>query len=90
MSDEFDSSDAIEKTGAKRALNRCCALARQIESELRNQRPEHFVDKVALAELYAFLERAADIVGRKNRQLLESTPAPAVKDAQARGRQRQR
>jgi hypothetical protein len=37
MSDEFDGLDATEKAGIEAALNRCRALATQIESELRNK-----------------------------------------------------
>ena len=40
MSHEFDGLDATEKAGIEGALNRCRALAAQIESELRNKRPE--------------------------------------------------
>ena len=58
MSDDFDSLDAIEKAGIEGALNRCRGLASQIASELRNKRPEHFVDKLSLADFYASLERA--------------------------------
>jgi hypothetical protein len=47
MSDDFDSLDAIEKAGIEGALNRCRGLAAQIASELRNKRPEHFVDKLS-------------------------------------------
>jgi hypothetical protein len=39
MSDEFDGLDATEKVGMEAALNRCRALAAQIESKLRNKRP---------------------------------------------------
>jgi hypothetical protein len=46
MSDEFGGPDATEK--AEDALNRCRTLAAQIESELRDKRPE-FIDKL-LAE----------------------------------------
>src|SRR6516164_6455715 len=49
MSYEFDGLDATEKAGIERALNRCRHLAAQIESELRNKRPQHFVDKLSLA-----------------------------------------
>ena len=45
MSDEFDSLDAIERAGIEAALNRCRTLAAKIANELRNERPEHFVDK---------------------------------------------
>ena len=58
MSDDFESLDAIEKAGIEGALNRCRGLAAQIASELRKERPEHFVDKLALADFYASLERA--------------------------------
>src|SRR5262249_3546687 len=44
MSDEFDSLDATEKAGIEAGLSRCRTLAREIESELGNKRPEHFVD----------------------------------------------
>ena len=46
MSYEFDGLDAIEKAGIGTELNRCRALATKIANELRNKRPEHFVDKV--------------------------------------------
>jgi len=53
MSYEFDGLDATEKAGIEGALNRCRALAAQIASGLRNKRPEHFVDKLSLADFYA-------------------------------------
>jgi hypothetical protein len=65
MSDEFDGLDATEKTGIRAALIaliRCRALAAKIANELRNERPEHFVDKLSLAEIHASLERAADVL----------------------------
>jgi hypothetical protein len=82
MSHEFRSLDATEKAAVEAALNRCRTLAAKIESDLRNKRPEHFVDKLALADFYASLERA-DVLRQKSRQ-----PAAAVKGPQARGRQR--
>jgi glutathione S-transferase len=78
MSDEFDSLDPKEKAATEAALNRCRALAAKIESELRNKKPEHFVDKLSLADFYASLESAADVLGQK-RQSVETTPAPAIK-----------
>jgi hypothetical protein len=90
MSDEFDSLDATEKAAVEAALNRCRTLAAKIESDLRNKRPKHFVDKLSLADFYAALERAADVLGQKRRQPVDNTPAPAVKGSQARGRQRHR
>jgi hypothetical protein len=62
MSDEFDGLDAMEKAGVGATLNRCRALASKIGNELRNKRPEHFVDKLSLASVHAFLERAADVL----------------------------
>jgi hypothetical protein len=86
--DDFDSLDATEKAAVEAALNRCRALAAQIQNKLRNKKPEHFVDELALADFYASLARAADVLGQKTRQSGDNTPAPAVKGSQARGRQR--
>jgi hypothetical protein len=58
-------------------LNRCRALATKIANELRNKKPEHFVDKLSLAEVHASLERAADVLS-------------TVKGSQVRDRQRHR
>ncbi len=87
MSDEFCSLDAGEgeKAALEAALKRCRALAAKVESELHNKKPEHFVDKLALADFYASLERAADVLGQESQKPVEDTPAPAVK-----GRQRHR
>jgi hypothetical protein len=62
MSDEFDCLDATEKAGIGATLNRCRALAVKIANELRNKRPEHFVDKSSLADVHASLEHAADVL----------------------------
>ena len=43
-------------------LNRCRVLAAKIANELRSKRPEHFVDKLSLADIHACLERAADVL----------------------------
>jgi len=83
MSHEFDGLDATEKAGIEAALNRCRDLAAQIESKLRNKRPEHFVDKVSLADFYASLGHAADVLGQKGRRSVENKPAPVVKGSQA-------
>ena len=77
MSDEFDGQDATGKAGIGATLNRCRALASKIANELRNKRPEHFIDKLSLADVHASLERAADVLS-------------TVKGSQARGRQRRR
>jgi hypothetical protein len=84
--DEFDRLDATEKAGIEAALNRCRDLAAQIASELRNERPEHFVDKLSLADLCASLEHAADVLGQKGRRPVENTPAPVEKGSSARHR----
>ena len=79
MSDEFESLEPNEKAAVEAALNRCRILARQIESELHKKKPEHFFDKVSLADVCVSLERALDVLGQKSRQSVENTPAPAVK-----------
>jgi hypothetical protein len=89
MSGDFDSLDAREKAALEAALKRCCVLADRIESILRIERRD-FVDKVSLADFYASLEYAANILGQKGRRSVENTPAPAVKGLRARGRQRHR
>jgi hypothetical protein len=90
MSDEFRSLDAREKAALEAALKKCCVLAAEIESELCNRKPEHFVDKLALADFYASLQCAADVLGQESRIPVENTPAPAVMGSRARGRQRHR
>jgi hypothetical protein len=77
VSDESDGLNATEKASIGATLNRCRALAAKIGNELRNKRPEHFVDKLPLAYIHASLERAADVLS-------------TVKGSQARGRQRRR
>ena len=57
MSDEFDCLHRIEKVAVESVLNRSRVLA-----ALRNKRPEHFVDKLSLADIHASLERAADVL----------------------------
>src|SRR5215471_9247715 len=55
MSDEFDSPDATEKVAIRATLIRCRVLAAKIANELRNKKPQHFVDKSSLAQLYAMI-----------------------------------
>ena len=62
MSDEFDSLGVIEKAAVETELNRCRVLAAKIANELRNKKPEHFVDTLSLADIHACLERAADVL----------------------------
>ena len=78
MSDGFDGLDATEKTGigaALIALISCRVLAAKIANELRNERPEHFVDKLSLAEIHASLERAADVL-----RTVKGSPRGGVSD----------
>jgi hypothetical protein len=77
MSGGFDDLDATEKAGIGAALYRCRALAAKIANELRNKRPEHFVDRLSLADIHASLERAAGVLN-------------TVKGSRARGHQRHR
>ena len=67
MFHEFDDLDATEKAGIGTELNRCRALATKIANELRNKRPEHFVDKSPLADVHASLEYAARLLEQKRR-----------------------
>ena len=67
MSDEFDSLDATEKAAIRATLIRCRVLAAKIANELRNKKPQHFVDKSSLAQLSASLEHAAGVLEQKRR-----------------------
>jgi hypothetical protein len=89
VSDESDGLDAIEKAAMEAALNRS-RLVGQIQSKLRNKRPKHFVDKLSLADFFASIEKAADILKQKRRQSVRTRPASAVKGSQARSRKRHR
>jgi len=84
MSHEFDRLDAIERAGTEAALDRCRSLAAQIASELRNKKPEHFVDKLSLADFYASLERAAGVLEQLSRHSVENAPDAVVKASQVR------
>ena len=84
MSDEFEGPNATEKAGIGATLNRCRALAAKIANELRNKRPEHFVDKLSLADFYASLGHAADVIGQAGQRSVQSTPAPARQGSQRR------
>jgi len=91
MSDEFDGLDAMEKAGVGATLNRCRALASKIGNELRNKRPEHFVDKLSLASVHASLERAADVLStvkgsQAGRQVAGARPGRRARRPSRRGR----
>ena len=65
MSDKTSGLDATEKARIGATLIRCRVLAAKIANELRNKRPEHFVDKLSLADVHASLERAAWVLEQK-------------------------
>jgi hypothetical protein len=88
MSDDFESLDATEKVAVEGALNRCRGLAAKIESELCNKKPEHFVDKLALADFYAALERAVYSLGQTSGQSIDNTPCSRDEGSRTRGRRR--
>ena len=67
MSDEFDQPGGDrEGRGWESVLSRCRVLAAKIANELRNKRPEHFVDKLSLADIHSSLERAVDVLNTVN------------------------
>jgi hypothetical protein len=66
MSDEFDRLRGIEKVAVESVLNRSRVLAAKIANELRNKRPEHFVDERSLADIYYSLEHVADVLSAVN------------------------
>ena len=67
MSDQFDQPGRDpEGHGWESVLNRCRVLAAKIANELRNKRPEHFVDKLSLADIHSSLERASDVLSTVN------------------------
>jgi len=84
MSHEFDGLDTTEKAGIRSTLIRCRVLAAKIANELRNKRPEHFVDDLSLADIHASLERAAGVVEQKCR--FDNTSTPTVTTSQAQSR----
>jgi hypothetical protein len=65
MSDEDRSLDARERAALEGALKRCRVLADQIGSILCNEKRE-FVDQGSLADFYASLQRAADVLGQES------------------------
>jgi hypothetical protein len=56
------SSCPIEKAGTKAALDRCRMLADRIAKDLRETKPEHFLNILSLAEFQASLECAASVL----------------------------
>ena|SRR5215831_1624679 len=86
MSDKFDRLHGIEKAAVESVLTRSRVLAAKIANELRNKRPEHFVDERSLADIYYSLEHIAHALGRGEvaRADLDGEVAQACHVAQAR------
>jgi hypothetical protein len=66
MSDKVDRRHGIEKAAMENVLNRSHVLAANIANELRNKKPEHFVDTLSLADIYYSLEHVADVLSTVN------------------------
>ena len=64
---------AIAKAGTEAALDRCRALARRIQADLRHKKPEHFVNVMSLADFQVSLERAASVLECEHRRF-EANP----------------
>jgi hypothetical protein len=59
---------AIEKAGTEAALDRCRALAHRIQTDLRDKKPEHFMNVMSLADFQVSLERAASVLEHQSRR----------------------
>jgi hypothetical protein len=66
---EFHRLDAIERATTKAALDRCRALADQVERELLKKGAEDFQSLTLLADFQASLESAAEVLERSRRQI---------------------
>src|SRR5215510_6338573 len=71
--------------GYNTTLYRCRALVGRMGEELRKKKPEHFFDERSLADLHAFLERAAWVL-----EQTIHTPTSTAKGLQQGSRQRHR
>jgi hypothetical protein len=59
-----NSGRVIERAAMKAALDRCRALADQVERELLKKKPEDFQNLTVLADFQASLESAAEVLKR--------------------------
>jgi len=75
---------AIEKAGPEAALIRCRALARQIQSDLLNKKPDQFVNALSLANFQVSLERAVSVLEQKIQPSSTEKPTPATVSARRR------
>jgi hypothetical protein len=60
---------AIQKKGPAAALEMCRLLAKEIDSDLYEKKPEHFFDISWLAEFQVCLERAVSVLDRNVTQV---------------------
>ena len=65
------SLSSIEQRGTEGALDRCRVLADQINRDLRDQKPGHFVNSPLLADFQLSLEHAASLLEENAASLLE-------------------
>ena len=71
------SLSAIEQQGTEGALDRCRVLADQINRDLRDQKPGHFVNSPLLADFQLSLERAASLLEENTDIHRQSAERPA-------------
>jgi hypothetical protein len=71
------SLSAIEQRGTEGVLDRCRMLADQINRNLRDQKPAHFVNIPLLADFQISLEHAASLLEENTEVHRQSTERPA-------------
>jgi hypothetical protein len=71
------SLSAIEQQGTEGALDRCRVLADQINRDLRDQKPGHFVNSPLLADFQLSLEHAASLLEENTDIHRQSAERPA-------------
>jgi hypothetical protein len=72
------SLSAIERRGAEGVLDRCRVLAEQINRDLRDQKPGHFVNIPSLADFQVSLEHAASLLEENTEVHQQSTERPSL------------
>jgi hypothetical protein len=70
------SLSAIEQRGTEGLLDRCRVLADQIDPDLRDQKPGHFVNIPSLADFQISLEHAASLL-EENTEVHPQSTEPA-------------
>ena len=71
------SLSTIEQQGTEGALDRCRVLADQINRDLRDRKPGHFVNSPLLADFQISLEHAASLLEENIDIYRQSTERPA-------------